>query len=264
MLLRTEFANLRRFLGTKMLLKWQSDRPDLITEISTKVSSWAPSYALIYPAALDQSNAAFRPDYNGTYIQCRKNNSERLFTTDTGGFANSQEVALFWVGSQAWGSGKEIAFTYYSRPSPSPGDTVRVGVNGAGELSIDNHAEESRYTFPGNGVESMYFLQYQVDSLDFYLNGELATPLSPHTAAVGVDLNIGNDLGLVVGSGVTDGNSNNFNEFSDSDHRFLMLIDGVLSSAQIQKLFGWAAWNYGLQNLLPIDHPFKARPVYNQ
>jgi len=40
--------------------------------------------------------------------------------------------------------------------------------------------------------------------------------------------------------------------------RHWMILSGTLSAANVDKLFGWAAWDSGLRSLLPAGHPYKS------
>jgi hypothetical protein len=64
---------------------------------------------------------------------------------------------------------------------------------------------------------------------------------------------------LSIGAGGTSASTGG--NYSDVDVAVVIAGSGSLpDSTEIDKLFGWAAWRYGLQSNLPDDHPYKDAP----
>ena len=80
------------------------------------------------------------------------------------------------------------------------------------------------------------------------LNG--ATVVETTTAASGSTTNT-QSRGIVLGASYANTNA------LDGYINTVVCGDYQLSQSDIDKLFGWAAWKYGLQASLPTDHPFK-------
>lgn len=69
--------------------------------------------------------------------------------------------------------------------------------------------------------------------------------------------------GIYVSSAGNGGFIGNPNSFSDADFACLIIGSGSLPTAtEIDKLFGWSAWHFGLQGSLPAGHPYKSAPPY--
>lgn len=49
-------------------------------------------------------------------------------------------------------------------------------------------------------------------------------------------------------------------ELGDHQMGIVVVAPGALSTSDVARLTGWAHWEYGLQGLLPVGHPYKNRP----
>lgn len=72
----------------------------------------------------------------------------------------------------------------------------------------------------------------------------------------------GNTASTLSGTAIYIG-SEGVTTFADIDLACSICGSGSMPSAgEINKLFGWAAWRYGLVDLLPAAHPYKDAPPY--
>ncbi|MGE7136048.1 hypothetical protein ACQKIE_00245 [Luteibacter sp. NPDC031894] len=85
-----------------------------------------------------------------------------------------------------------------------------------------------------------------------YVDGSLMASANPFTST-GTTSNIAaNEITLGAGS-----STGLYADVSIGEH---LAGDATLSTGDIDKLFGYMAWKWGLQSLLPVGHPYKSAP----
>lgn len=60
---------------------------------------------------------------------------------------------------------------------------------------------------------------------------------------------------------LTIGTNTNISVYTDFDLAYLSVkVNNKLTTTEINKLFGWCAHHYGIQNKLPSNHPYRYNP----
>lgn len=86
-----------------------------------------------------------------------------------------------------------------------------------------------------------------------YIDGAVAASNATQSSASG---NTANTLASAVILGGYDSSSGN----TDMQVAETLCGNASISSTEVDKLFGYAAWKWGLQSLLPPGHPYKSAP----
>ncbi len=85
-----------------------------------------------------------------------------------------------------------------------------------------------------------------------YIDGSVAATASPFTSS-GTTANV-DASEVTLGAGASSGL---FADVTIAEH---LAGNATLSSGEIDKLFGYMAWKWGLQGNLPVGHPYKSAP----
>lgn len=94
--------------------------------------------------------------------------------------------------------------------------------------------------------------RYNDGTLALYVNGDIDGINSSAFGGAGLTEDIA-WTSLTVGAA-------NTAEFYTGNIHLLLGNDGLLTSIQRDKLFGWAAHAFGMASLLPVDHPYRDNP----
>jgi hypothetical protein len=160
---------------------------------------------------------------------------------------------------------------FYSNASSDIGQSNRFNVIAIRSGTVDKGAFASRRQLTdtpaiiqrtasdiGNWVMRLDIADWANGDVFMHVNGELDAS-DTTTLSAGTTSNVAVPV-LSIGSGgisTSDGGTS----YCDIDMAVLIAGSGSLPDAgEIDKLFGWAAWRYGLQGNLPDDHPYKDAP----
>lgn len=112
-------------------------------------------------------------------------------------------------------------------------------------------------TYEDQWVMTLGIIDYANARAELWINGGLDGTLSPFQTAG----NSSNTASIRVHVGAhTDSSSVPTGIFSGDMAALLVGSANIPSTDEIDKLFGWASWRYGLEALLPIGHPFRDSP----
>lgn len=85
-----------------------------------------------------------------------------------------------------------------------------------------------------------------------YVDGSLMASASPFTSSGSTSNITANEVTLGAGS-----STGLYADVSIAEH---LAGNASLSTGDIDKLFGYMAWKWGIQSLLPVGHPYKSAP----
>lgn len=158
----------------------------------------------------------------------------------------------------AWGNnGSAVRLGLYAGENVA-GGANRIGI-GARRLDAEDYSyfgAAAAHT-SGDWVMGLGLVDYSARTVDLWIDGELDSNYS----------------GAFTGSGSTSAtNSARARIGSNAATSVLPSLDGSVRCAligvalpgagEVDELFGWAAWHFGLESNLPISHPYKDAPPY--
>lgn len=181
-----------------------------------------------------------------------------------------RNIAKGWVFSvvKRRGAGASTSVLFASPRDTSPGSGMRFGVYdtlaatsrpGVGGRRVSADAFGS-FTSAKTMQDSWYIrldlLEYDTRTATLWLDGSQDGQSTGLWSAAGNSDDLASGAPLSLGGAYT-GSGFSAELFSSSDVAALLAGQGVPSSAEISKLFGWAAWYFGLTARLPAGHPYK-------
>lgn len=143
--------------------------------------------------------------------------------------------------------------------------TLLTGASSAGNhpriscRRLDNESPTSLISpvdFGNDWVMVLIEMDWNVGAGRIVVDGaEVASDSSLTSAGVTSDT-MGTDICL--GNQVPGGGASNFP--ADVEIAAHLMFNQSLSQGDVDRLFGWAAWRFGLQSQLPLDHPYRDAP----
>lgn len=142
--------------------------------------------------------------------------------------------------------------------------SMAVNTQAAGGRRLDGDAFGSASNgAAGAGTWYMRLDHYRWNDrqIDMHIDGQLSASGTGLWTAGGATSNTDSGAGIAVGASLT---AATFSAEAWADVDLACVLMGnaaaALSTGEIDKLFGWAAWQYGLQASLPVGHPYKNSP----
>lgn len=105
-------------------------------------------------------------------------------------------------------------------------------------------------------------LDYPSQTGEIFVNGDSVAVSAAFTSAGSTSSNTTSPYPLAIGAQPQAAGANPAAAVAYHNMDLAALLHGhtALASGDIDKIFGWAAHNYALQDLLPSDHPYKTNP----
>ena len=103
------------------------------------------------------------------------------------------------------------------------------------------------------------YMRWGDRQVDNHLDGQLVASASSLWTGAGATSNTSAGAAIAIGASLT-GSGFSANAWADIDLACNLQGSGTLSAGEVDRLFGWAAWQYGLQSSLPVGHPYKNAP----
>lgn len=247
---------------------WTDRRSTLAIEVTDLVASWGDRSGNARNAV---AAGAARPILRGAPWHLEYGPGNRSDIQSAG--------SLFRAVSTAW------MFGVFRRPVPDSSDVsrpflawgnngtaVRVGLyagegvsGGANRIGMGvRRLDSDPYAYygaasphaSGSWVMALGLVNYADRTVSLWINGALDTVHTGAFSGSGTSSNT-DSARARLGSNTAVTSLPSF----DGDGRVAMAGVGLLSSSEIDKLFGWAAWDepsLGLADLLPSGHPYKS------
>lgn len=134
-----------------------------------------------------------------------------------------------------------------------------ANIHGAGgrRLDTDSFAFSSGSTVSaGVWYMRLDYFRWADRQVENHVDGQLVASASSLWTGAGLTSDTAAGAGLAIG-GQLSGSGFAPTGWADIDLACNLQGSGTLSADEIDKLFGWAAWQYGLQANLPVGHPYK-------
>ncbi|WP_334181021.1 hypothetical protein [Pseudomonas nitroreducens] len=140
------------------------------------------------------------------------------------------------------------------------GVTADTMAMGGRRTDTDSFASSTDGVSPLNTwVMRLDIMRWADRQIDMYLNGSLAASSTGLWTAGGATSNTASGAQIAVGASMS-GSGFVAESFTNCDVAAALIGANLPTSTDIDKLFGWAAWRYGLQSSLPVGHPYKNSP----
>lgn len=155
------------------------------------------------------------------------------------------------------GASPGVRAAQYMGISSMAANTLAVGGR---RLDTDSFGSAS------NGVASAATWYMRLDhfrwadrQIDMHIDGQLAASGTSLWTAAGSTSNTASVGPIGIGASYS-GASFVAEAFADIELACVLMGNATLSTDDIDRVFGWAAWRYGLQGSLPGGHPYKNSP----
>lgn len=252
---------------------WVDDQSQITTDSSGKVSLWADRSGNAWH--LGQATAAAQPQALANEL-----GGQRVIrfdgTDDVMGTSAADALGLFRNVPKGWvfsvvkrrGAGAAISTLFSVPRSVNQSNGIRFGVYdslaatskpGVGGRRVDTDTFGS-FTSASSVQDTWYLrldlLEWDTRTASLWRDGALDGQATGLWAAAGNSEDVASGGSLGVGGSYT---ASGFAAelFAGVDVAAVLAGTGVPSTDEIDKLFGWAAWYFGLTARLPAGHPYK-------
>lgn len=245
-----------------------------VTTVSGLASAWSDKSGNSYH--FTQSTAGSRPQILVANINGRdalRFDTDSLICDITAAKNLTASTAALWVLSVSKKRADSALAALFSSPRSGATPGVRLGVYTSLSGSV------SRGGVGGRRVDGDSFGSYimasslsndwhvRLDALDYggrsaatWVNGQLHGQSTGLWSASGVSSSTMPGGPLAIGASYS-ASGFSAEAFDNSDVAAVLFGNGAVpSAADIDRLFGWAAWRYGLETLLPPGHPYYGSP----
>lgn len=253
---------------------WVDDQSQITADSSGKVSLWADRSGNAWH--LGQATAAAQPQALANEL-----GGQRVIrfdgTDDVMGTSAADALGLFRNVPKGWvfsvvkrrGAGAAISTLFSVPRSVNQSNGIRFGVYaslaatskpGVGGRRVDTDTFGS-FTSASSVQDTWYLrldlLEWDTRTASLWRDGALDGQATGLWAAAGNSEDVASGGSLGVGGSYT---ASGFAAelFAGVDVAAVLAGTGVPSTDEIDKLFGWAAWYFGLTARLPAGHPYKS------
>lgn len=256
---------------------WVDDQTQVTVDSANKVSLWADRSGNAWH--FSQATAASQPlalpnELGGQRVVRFDGTDDSLATSAAAALNLFRNQAKGWVFSvvKRRGAGNATS-AMFSVPRGGSTSGIRFGVYdsltttskpGVGGRQLDTDSFNS-YASANTRQDAWYLrldiLEWDNRTATLWLDGALDGQSTGLWTAAGNSQDTASGGPLSLGAAYT---ASGFTAelFSNTDIAALLAGTGALTSDEINKLFGWAAWYFGLTARLPSGHPYKsAKPT---
>lgn len=241
------------------------DHESAITEDSGLVTSWADRSGAgrTFAASGIARPTAITTELGGIRVIRFNGSSNRMMRTDANLLRNVGAAWLLTVyrrRSTTTGYRRLFSCVYnasgFSRFSVFSGDAGSQNAPWYQSQAVGGGSELSVYPASPPAVDAwginLCLRGFAAGTAGIRINGTSRATQSG--ISTGLTSDVANAQEIVIG-----GNAQG-SQWSDVDIACVILGDVLPSTGEIEKLEGWAAWNYDLVGNLPVGHPYKTTP----